>query len=141
MAAVLKQEISRLARKEIRSELEGLRGLATRHRAEIAALKLDLKDLKRQLAGLDRALRRAQVLSAKEQTGRTRYSAKGLVALRRRLGLSAAELGALVGVSAQTIYHWESEKSRPKEEFVVKLAALRKMGKRAVGAKLEELQA
>jgi hypothetical protein len=39
IASLLKAEISRVARKEIRAEITALRKAATTHRSEIAALK------------------------------------------------------------------------------------------------------
>jgi DNA-binding transcriptional regulator YiaG len=77
--------------------------------------------------------------AARVETSRIRFSAKGLVALRRRLGLSAADLGALMGVSAQTIYNWEAEKSRPRQQQLDAFAALRGIGKRQAAARLQEL--
>jgi DNA-binding XRE family transcriptional regulator len=68
-----------------------------------------------------------------------RFNAKGFATMRRRLGLSAAEMGLLVGVSAQTIYNWEAEKSRPRQQQVAAVASLRGVGKRVAKARLEEL--
>jgi len=62
-------------------------------------------------------------------------------AQRTRLGLSAPEMGALVGVSAQTIYNWEAGKSRPRAEQLAIIAAVRKMGKRKVKARLDQMHA
>ncbi len=45
----------------------------------------------------------------------------------------------LVGVGAQSIYNWESEKARPRVEQIAKLAAMRGLGKREVAARLGEL--
>lgn len=49
------------------------------------------------------------------------------------------EFGKLLGVSAQSIYNWESEKARPRAEQIAKLAALRSVGKREAAARLEQL--
>ena len=68
------------------------------------------------------------------------FSAKGFQALRSRLELSAADFGKLLGVSAQSIYNWESEKARPRAEQIAKLAALRSLGKREVAARLGDLE-
>jgi len=62
-------------------------------------------------------------------------------AQRTRLELSAREMGALVGVSAQTIYNWEAGTSRPKAEQLAVFAAVRKMGKREVKERLDQMQA
>jgi len=46
-----------------------------------------------------------------------------------------------VGVSAQTIYNWETGTSRPRAEQLAVIAAVRKMGKREVKARLDQLRA
>ena len=141
IASVLKEEILRLARKEVRSELESLKKASAQHRA-------DLAELKRRVAGLEKQVtkvaKKAQPKVAEEasgeESGRIRFSAKGLATHRQRLGLSAADLGALLGVSAQSIYHWESGKTKPRQQQVAAIAALRKMGKREVKARLAQTE-
>ena len=66
-----------------------------------------------------------------------RFSAKGLAAHRRRLGLSAAALARLLGVSALSIYKWESGKVRPRAKQIEAIAALRGMGKREAAERLQ----
>ncbi|MFM8575649.1 MAG: helix-turn-helix domain-containing protein, partial [Limnohabitans sp.] len=56
--------------------------------------------------------------------------------LRKKLGLSAAEMGQLIGVSPQSIYHWETGKTRPRASQLEAIAAVRKLGKREVAARL-----
>jgi len=76
---------------------------------------------------------------SREPTTKIRFSAKRLAAQRAKLDLSAAEMGSLIGVSAQTIYNWEAEKSRPRQAQLVAIAATRGMGKRQIKARLEEV--
>lgn len=140
LAAILKNEILRLARKEVRKEVEGLKQAVGKLRAEIRALKARVEALER---GRGRT-GRATATDLREDGGsegavRHRFSAARLLAMRKKKGLSAAELGTLVGVSAQTIYHWESGKSRPRLEGLASLAAVRSMGKRQIKAKLAAL--
>lgn len=59
---------------------------------------------------------------------------------RKRLGLSAAEFGMLVGATGQSIYAWESGKSKPRARNLAAIAALRGIGKREVTAQLEALK-
>ena len=66
-----------------------------------------------------------------------RFSAKRLAAQRKKLGLSAGDMGALIGVSPQTIYNWEAGKSRPRQQQLAAIAAIRGVGKREIKAKLE----
>jgi len=67
-----------------------------------------------------------------------RFAAKGLRAQRKRLGLSAADFGRLVGVSSQSIYNWEQESARPREEQIAKLVQLRALGKREARERVTE---
>jgi len=36
---------------------------------------------------------------------------------RKRLGVSAAECGLLIGASAQSVYNWQEGKARPRAAF------------------------
>ena len=69
---------------------------------------------------------------------KVRFVAKGLRSQRDRLGLSAEGLGKVLGVSAQSVYNWESGKARPRQEQIAKLSHLRKVGKRQVTAFLAQ---
>ncbi len=61
-----------------------------------------------------------------------RFRAPGFASLRKRLGLSAQEMGRLIGVTGQTIYAWEAGKSRPRASQLETIARVRKLGKREV---------
>jgi DNA-binding transcriptional regulator YiaG len=67
-----------------------------------------------------------------------RFRVAGFAALRKKLGISAAEMGKLLGVSAQSVYHWETGKTKPRASQLAAISAVRKMGKREVTAKLNE---
>lgn len=132
IATVLKGEISRIARKEVRAETETLKKQSTQYRGQIAALK-------RQVAGLEKLVRKqskgtkasAAAPTDEEGTrGGLRFRSKGFAAHRQRLSLSAAQAGALLGVSGQTIYHWENGKARPRASQLPRIDALRRLTKR-----------
>lgn len=133
LGAVLKTEIARLARKEIKSQVDPLKKTNASYRRDIA-------ELKRQIASLERALKNFgkvnQKKSEEAEGVTTRFTAKGLRSLRSKLGLSAADFGKLAGVSAQSIYHWEAGKTTPRKSQQSALAGLRGMGKREVKARL-----
>ena len=65
----------------------------------------------------------------------------GLKNHRKRLGLSAADFGQLVGVSGLTIYNWESGKSKPRRKQLPQIAHVRTLGKKQALAVLTELSA
>ena len=142
IAVVLKEEIVRLARKELRSETDSLRKASTQYRSDIAALKRRIATLEQQLGRLQKKNAKADAAAeTAEPETRFRFSAKGFKTLRKRLDLSAAELGALIGVSGQTIYNWEAETTRPRGSQLNAIAVCRKMGKREVTARLAEIAA
>jgi len=142
IASVLKDEVVRLARKEVRRELEGLKKASAQYRSDIAELKRRVALLDKKNARLEKTtVSKASLPSEDAGATRVRFSAKGLATHRQRLGLSAADMGALLGVSAQSIYHWESGKSKPRVQQLSAIATLRSMGKRQAKARLAELNA
>ncbi len=142
IASVLKEEIARLVRRELRSETESLKKASSRYRSEIAALKRRIEAQEKQISRLEKMLpKKAEPLIDRASETKLRFKRQGVRAQRTRLGLSAAEMGALVGVSAQTVYNWEAGTTRPRAEQLAAIAAVRKMGKREVKARLEQMQA
>jgi DNA-binding transcriptional regulator YiaG len=142
IASVLKEEIARLVRRQLRGETENLKKASNRYRSEIAALKRRIETLEKQISRLERmGPKTAPSTADKETETKLRFKPQGVRAERTRLELSAREMGALVGVSAQTIYNWEAGTSRPKAEQLAVFAAVRKMGKREVKARLDQMQA
>ena len=138
IASALKEEIVRLARKELRSETEKLKKASTAYRSEIAALKRRVVALEKQLV---RVSKKSSVKEVPADVTKVRFNAKGLAAHRQRLGLSASELGFILGVSAQSIYLWEAGKTKPRQSQLASIAALRKMGKREAKTQLANLTA
>jgi DNA-binding transcriptional regulator YiaG len=146
IATVLKAEISRVARKELRAATEALKKTASTQRAEIAGLKRRVQELEKQLKALSRtAARRKSTGPATSvndaDAGGLRFRAAGMASNRKRLGLSAADFGLLVGATAQSVLAWEGERAKPKAKNLAAIAALRGVGKREVNARLETLKA
>lgn len=141
---LMRDEITRLAKKANKSELQALRKATSEYRHQIAALKRELASVQRSLKALGRSAgaRGARVeVAADEDEGsiRLRFSAKGFATKRQQLGLSAADMAKLLGVSALSVYKWESGKTKPRQKQLEAIAAVRSMGKRQVLAKLEKL--
>jgi DNA-binding transcriptional regulator YiaG len=137
IAALLKSEISRLSRREIRKEVLPLRRSAAAHRREIAALKRTIAALDRRAKSLAKVAARPDNKTAASDETQTRFVAKGLVSLRKRLGLSAADLARLLGVSMQSVYNWEHKKATPRKEQVAAIAAVRSIGKKEARQRLD----
>jgi DNA-binding transcriptional regulator YiaG len=141
IAAVLREEISRLSRKELRGQVAATKKATTQHRRHLAALRRQVAQLERQVALLSRkVLNTPSAVSAASTATHPRFVAKGLRSQRKRLGLSAAEYGKLLGVSGQSIYNWERELASPRTEQLSKLAALRGIGKRQAAERLKQLR-
>ena len=143
VASVLKEEIARVARKEVRRETAALKKASATYRTEIAALKRRALELERQLrqAGKGSRLQAVAGADGEAPSGANRFSARSMASQRRRLGLSAAECGLLVGASAQSIYNWEEGKARPRAQHLPAIFALRTLGRRQAGAIIESRKA
>ena len=131
----LKGEIARIAKKEVRAETAHLKQASAKYRSEIAALKRHIATLEAAVKRLSKS--QPKVTKPAEQSGeKLRFRADGFGTLRKKLGLSAAQMGKLIGVSALTVYHWEQGKSRPRASHLPAIAAVRKLGKREALSKL-----
>jgi DNA-binding transcriptional regulator YiaG len=140
IAAVLKEEISRLARKETRSETASFKKASAQYRRDIAELKRQVSNLQGRVSLFEKqVLPDVSSRFAEADAKGVRFTAKGLRSQRKRLGLSAADYGKFVGVATQTIYNWETGVSRPRKQQLPVLASLRNMGKREAQARLEQL--
>jgi DNA-binding transcriptional regulator YiaG len=142
IASLLKDEIARVSRKELRGENQALKKASSQYRTDIAALKRRVTSLERLIA---RLAKNAGVKAPKteedgESSGVQRFSAKGLAAQRRRLGLSAADVALLIGVSALSVYKWESGKTRPRESQMTGIGKLRALSKSQAAEALEALK-
>ena len=140
IASILKAEISRVARKEVRAEIETLKKASVAHRASIAEVRRQVNALEKELRRVAKGVARPSKAPASDNEAtagtKRRFSATRLAAHRAKLGLSAANYGQLVGVSGQTIYHWEQGKARPRAAQLENLAAVRELGAREVGERL-----
>lgn len=138
IASLLKTEITRIARKEVRAEIAGLKKANSQHRSLIVQLKREVATLQKQLRQVNRK-RVAPANEAKTSDRKHRFSATRLAAHREKFGLSAADYGKLAGVSGNTIYLWEHGKSRPKPEQVQQLGMLKSLSRKAALARLEQI--
>ena len=139
IGTVLREEITRLSRKESRSQIDPTKKATTQHRRDIAALKRQVAQLERHVALLAGRSLGVPRVAADSSAKPVRFAAKGLRSQRSRLGLSAADFGKLMGMSAQSIYNWERGAAYPRAEQVAKVAALRGIGKREAGQRLAKL--
>lgn len=143
LAATLKSEIARIARKELRGDLDALKKASASYRREIAALRRLNAELERQLK---RAIKSTPTVPAKavgtsSEDRQLRFSPTRLASQRRKLGFSAADFAKLLGVSALSVYKWESGQTRPRRAQLEAIASVRGIGKREALTRLEKLAA
>ncbi|NWF57428.1 MAG: helix-turn-helix domain-containing protein [Syntrophaceae bacterium] len=140
--SMIKSEIQRLARREIRSTFRPLK-------REVRAMRLKLSSLMKGYTNLNR-ITKEQVQKATEQFKLeatpdeikvARFSPARIRALRLKKGLSQKELGMLLGVSLGTVVLWEKGKITPKAERKGALIALRRLKKREIRRVLAERKA
>ena len=141
LASALKSESSRLAKKEIRSATAVTKRLVAQYRRDIAELKRKTQEQERKIAFLEEQEKRriGKPAQEAEPTG-VRFSPKWVKANRSRLGLSAADYGKLVGISAKMIYLYEQGVSKPRKGQLAALATVQGLGKREALKRLEMLE-
>ncbi len=139
-AESFKAEVFRIARKETRKEVDALKKSVGAYRAEIASLKRRAQSAEQGLRQVKKGAPIAVPKAEAESAPRTRrFSPKTLQSQRKRLGLSADDVGRLVGASGQSIYNWESGSAVPRQKHLAAIAALKTLGKKSAAAHLESI--
>jgi DNA-binding transcriptional regulator YiaG len=137
---ILKSEITRLAKKQIRAACGPLA-------QEVRELKRRVSQLGKAVAGLDKLKAKVEAESVsedlklevpEEELKAARLSPLLIKKLRARVGVSQAQLASLIGVSGPAVAHWEQGVSRPQGQNRAALVALRGIGKRQVKRMLAE---
>lgn len=138
-AEQLKNEIARIARKETRADSKQVKKASAQYRAEIAALKRRIASLESSVSRLLKQQQPKGATAKVEDSGPAlRFRAGGFASLRKKLGLTAHEMAQLIGVSAQSVYHWETGKSRPRPSQLPAISAVRKLSKKEAWDRLSQ---
>jgi DNA-binding transcriptional regulator YiaG len=142
-AALFKEEVRRLARREMRAQTGSLRRAAAQHRRDLASLKRLARRLAKSVEFLENQERarvaRPQV--SEKLAEKARFSPKWLKSHRARIKLSANDYGKLVGVSLQSVYQWEQGKAKPRKAQLAALVAIRGIGRREALRRLALIEA
>lgn len=144
IAAVLKAEIARIARKEGKTALTRLHASVSKTRKSSAETRARISELERQVKALAKQIgKHGREGSIDEKSGgaSVRMTGKRVRSLRGRLGVTQAELGILVGVSAAAVAQWERQPGALKlrRKAQAGLAHARSLRAREARARLEEL--
>ena len=133
LESIIKSEIQRLAKYEVRSVYRPLR-------KEVWGMKLKLSNLIKNFAVLDRLAKglaktkstEPKLEATPEEVRASRLTPHRIRGLRKKLGISQRELGVLTGTSLGAILSWEKGKFKPRGDKKAALVALRKLRKRDV---------
>lgn len=139
IAKVIKDETSRIARKECRLAVAPLRKSANISRRTFA-------DLKRRLAALEKICERFEALSAKAPQPqvepasgeKSRITARGMRSLRRKLRLTGKQFARLLGVTSKIVYQWEKQEGplRVRNTTRAAILSIRGLGAKEAKARL-----
>lgn len=122
----ISEAITKGAAKAVRKPVAGLR-------RDVALLKRELAELKRLVKALGRQAPAAVRPEAEgQEPPNIRPTAKMVLAFRKKLGLTQAQLASLVGVSNLTVSKWETSGGRlhMRGRALAGFARVRAMGKR-----------
>jgi DNA-binding transcriptional regulator YiaG len=136
---VIKAEIMRLAKREVRAFFRPLK-------REVWQMSTKLSTLSKGFASLNRMAKelhleekvKPKLEATPEEVKVSRLTPERISRLRKKLGISQRELGILTGSSIGAILAWEKGKFRPRGEKKAALVALRKLKKREVKRLLAE---
>ena len=145
VARVLREEVQRLAKRQVKAGLTPLKRDTVRLKKQVAELRHELATLTRTsrelLARVTAVVATKETEVATERAATLRPTSKSLVRLRRRLDLTQVEFGKLLGVSGQAVLNWEGKGSRVRMRSanLAPLAGIQTMGKREARRRLEGL--
>lgn len=130
LASALRNEVRRLAAREVRQALKSLRRVERR----VQALKLEARSRDKALAKVERKVGRLAFRGASRRraTPTATLPPADIRDLRDRLSLSRAKFARLLGVSPGSIFGWERGTSVPRRDSVARLLALgKRQGRKA----------
>ena len=141
-AQLLKEEIIRLSKKEVRTAMQPVLNAIQTLRKANAEQKKKLEELEQMFQ---------KCLSYSSESGpssdeksssldkKTRLGAGGIIRIRKRLALDRQTMARLLGVNPNSIFLWEHGKNKPRPQMRMKILALRNLSKKDIQEHLKEL--
>jgi DNA-binding transcriptional regulator YiaG len=140
LGAVLKDEISRLGRKEAKASTGPLKRRILALEKLVREQRLALKQLAQRVASASRAaVHKVGKATEPSAADGARLTARSIKALRKRLRLSQTEFAKLTGVTHVAVYLWESGKTSPRGASREALMKARQLGVREARRRVDEL--
>ena len=151
LAALLKEEISKIAQKEVQDQVRELKKTVREQRDAIARLEKQIgpAKAKTKVKAKAKAKAKAEPAAAKpaakvskaptvDKRKQPRIAPDTIKKHRKRLKLSQADLGKFLNVSTNTVLRWEAGTSKPRGKHLPELAKLRSISLRELKNQLGE---
>ena len=136
---ILKAEIARISKKEAKSATQAIGKSNTWLRKTVADLKKRLVLLEKENKRLGAIVKKYQATQPEkieqEEGKKARFTSRGISALRKKLRLSQADFGKLLGTTSHAVYLWEKKAGALNLRDRTKAAILSIRGLRAREAK------
>jgi DNA-binding transcriptional regulator YiaG len=142
---ILKAEISRISKREAKSATQGIGRSNTWLRKVVADLKKRVLSLEKENKRLASTMKKYQVAQPEkveqEEGKRARFTSRGIHSLRRKLRLSQADFGKLVGTTTHAVYLWEKKEGALslRDKTKAAILSIRGLGAREAKEKLKEI--
>ena len=142
---ILKAEIARISKREAKSATKAIGKSNTWLRKTAADLKKRLVLLEKENKRLVAAMKKFQVEEPQkpdqEEGKKARFTSKGILALRKKLRLSQADFGKLLGTTPHAVYLWEKKLGvlNLRDKTKAAILSIRGLGAREAKEKLAEL--
>ena len=137
LSQILKEEMGRLAKREINRQVGPLQG-------QLVELRRTARDQRRRIEQLEKELARkvdkSRAIVPVSEDDDVRVHRGSVRKHRDRLGISQREMALLLDVSPLTVSNWETEKTSPSGKNKLAFAELRTRGVRDVREWLERLE-
>jgi DNA-binding transcriptional regulator YiaG len=138
----LQAEITRLARKEIKKELDPVKRVNATQRGYIADLRREVGELEKEVSRLQKIA--GVVAPEKSDPKETKgfwITGKGVASLRKKLVVTQAQLAKLAGVSTQAVIKWEKHDGKVPfrgKETPARMQVIRGMSKTKAWVELQK---
>ena len=145
VAKVLKAEIARISKKEAKSATQAIGKSNTWLRKTVADMKKRLVLLEKENKRLVATVKKYQVAQPEkpdqEEGKKARFTSKGILALRKKLRLSQADFGKLLGTTPGAVHLWEKKVGalNLREKTKAAILSVRGLGAGEAKEKLAEL--
>ena len=142
LEGMIRDEILRLARREMRKSFVPLRRDVRSMKGIVSQLRKSVLNLERFKSQEEKQLAQKAVSEvSEEEIRKARFSPRLIRSLRKKLRVTQKELAVLAGVSVGAVHQWEGGKSEPRAVKKARLVALRSLARRDVKKLLEERRA